>query len=127
LSRAEGWNNEITEVMALNKPIIATNYSAHTEYLTEKNSYRVEITEKEKAFDDKWFNGEGNCAKLGDAQLDQTVDYMKYVYTNNIKTNPEGLETAKKYSWTNTANIISNQIFSRIIKNANTKNKKRRR
>ena len=126
LSRAEGWNNEIVETMALNKPIIATNYSAHTEYCTKDNSYLVDITETEPAFDDKWFKGEGNWAKLDKDQLDQTIFHMRSVYSNNIKTNPNGLETAKKYNWTNTAQIISSQIFKTDY-HANTKKKRRRK
>ena len=31
-SRAEGWNLELLEMMSMNKPVIATNYSAHTEF-----------------------------------------------------------------------------------------------
>lgn len=127
LSRAEGWNNEIIETMALDKPIIATNYSAHTEYCTEKNSFLVNINKLEKAFDDKWFNGEGNWAKLDSDEMEQTVNHLRFVYNNNIKTNPHGLETAKLYSWTNTAQIISSQIFNRDTKNANSRKKRKRR
>lgn len=110
-SRAEGWNNEIPECMAMNKPIIATNYSAHTEYCNNKNSYLIDITELETANDGKWFLGNGNWAKLADQQLEQLVNYMKNVYKNNIKNNPNGLETAKKYNWANTADIIYNHVF----------------
>jgi len=123
LSRAEGWNNEIIESMALNKPIIATNYSAHTEYCNSKNSFLVNITDTEPANDGKWFHGQGNWAKLDNNTMDQTVEYLRYVYSNHIDSNPEGLLTAKKYSWTNTAKIISNTL----IKNnsyANTKTKR---
>lgn len=111
LSRAEGWNNEILESMALNKPIITTYYSAHTEYCDENNSFLISIDETEVANDNKWFFGHGKWAKLGDEQLEQTVDYMRYVYKNNIRTNPGGLQTAQRYSWSNTSNIIQQTIF----------------
>jgi glycosyltransferase involved in cell wall biosynthesis len=111
LSRAEGWNNEILETMALNKPIITTNYSAHTEYCNENNSFLIYVDETEPANDGKWFFGEGNWAKLGDKQLEQTVNYMRNVYKNNIITNQFGYETAQKYSWINTVQIIYDQIF----------------
>ena len=125
LSRAEGWNNEIIESMALNKPIIATYYSAHTEYCNDNNCYLVHIEETEIANDNKWFHGEGSWAKLADNELDQTVNYMRYVYNNNITTNKPGIETAKEYNWTNTANIIYNNIFERP--NDAAAQKKRRR
>lgn len=127
LSRAEGWNNEIVESMAMNKPIIATNYSAHTEYLTDKNSFMVNIDTIEPANDGKWFNGFGNWAKLDKKQLDQSVDYMRYVYHNNVKTNKDGLLTASHYTWNNTANHILTTLNSNNSYYANTKTKPKRR
>lgn len=120
LSRAEGWNNEIPECMALNKPIITTNYSAHTEYCDKNNSYLVDIDELETANDNVWFFGNGKWAKLGEKQLEQTVEYMRYVYKNNISTNPNGLKTANYYSWENTCSIIDN-VMMRNNSYANTK------
>ena len=127
LSRAEGWNNEIVESMSMNKPIIATNYSAHTEYLTSDNSFMVDVTETTPANDGKWFNGFGNWAKLGQDQLDQTIHYLRHVYHNSIKTNPAGLVTAQKYSWNNTANIILDTFNRNNSYYANTKTKSKRR
>tara|TARA_R100000278_G_scaffold29947_2_gene27650 strand:- start:9250 stop:10329 length:1080 start_codon:yes stop_codon:yes gene_type:complete len=106
LSRGEGWNNEAVETMALNKPLIITNYSAHTEYVNPSNSYLVDITETEPANDGIWFHGQGNWAKLGFPQIEQTIEHMRYVYKNNIRDNPKGLETAQKYTWQNTTDEI---------------------
>lgn len=109
-SRAEGWNNEIPECMAMNKPIIATNYSAHTEYCDKNNSYLIDIDELEPAIDNQWFFGNGKWAKLGKKQLEQTVEHMRYVYNNHIMTNEYGIKTANKYSWNNTCSIIDNTL-----------------
>jgi glycosyltransferase involved in cell wall biosynthesis len=103
VSRAEGWNLELLEVMAMNKPVITTNYSAHTEFCDKNNSFLIDITEKETAFDGKWFLGHGNWAKIGQQQIDQTIDYMRYVYKNNIRTNIHGIKTGQKYSWQHSA------------------------
>jgi len=111
-ARAEGWNNEILEVMALNKPIITTNYSAHTEYCIKHNAFLIDIDELTIAEDGKFFNGEGKWADLGEKQMDQTVEYLRKVYKENIKTNPKGLQTAKKYTWDNTASIITKEMFN---------------
>lgn len=113
LSRAEGWNNEILECMAMNKPIIATYYSAHTEYCNDKNSYVVHVEDKEIAEDGKWFFGNGSWAKLGDNELAQTIDYMRYVYSNKISSNPDGITSAEKYAWANTSKIILDTIISK--------------
>lgn len=110
-ARAEGWNNEIPEFFALNKPVICTNYSAHTEYCDKNNSFLIDIDGLCPAIDNKFFDGFGNWADFSDNQYDQTVEYMRYVYKNNIRTNPNGLNMAKKLTWSNTANIIYNHLF----------------
>ena len=127
VSRAEGWNNEIIETMAMNKPVIVTNYSAHTEYCNHNNSYLVDVTETEPANDGKWFNGFGNWAKIGPNQIEQIVHHMKYVYNNHIDSNQNGLITAQKYSWNNTANIITSTLIKNNSYYANTKTKTKRR
>jgi glycosyltransferase involved in cell wall biosynthesis len=105
-SRAEGWNMELLETMSMNKPVIATNYSSHTEFCNSKNSFLVDITDKEKAVDGKAFLGQGNWAKIGQAQKDQIIDYMRYCYQNRLCTNPDGINTANQYSWINSANTM---------------------
>lgn len=106
ISRAEGWNNEILETMAMNKPVIATNYSAHTEYCTKENSYLVDIDSVEPAIDGIWFDGFGKWAKIGAKQIEQTIEHMRYCYKNRIRTNPNGLETSHRFTWENSANSI---------------------
>lgn len=109
-SRAEGWNLELLETMSMNKPVITTNYSAHTEFCNSNNSYLVDIRDKELAEDGKAFQKQGSWAKLGQKELDSFIDHMKYVVKNNINTNLNGVLTAKKYSWKNSATILSGCI-----------------
>jgi hypothetical protein len=103
VSRAEGWNLELLETMSMNKPVIATNYSAHTEFCNNSNAHLVSIEETEKAIDNKWFHGEGNWAKIGSKQKEQIIHYMRDIYTNNISTNLSGVETGRKFTWKNSA------------------------
>ncbi|MFM7980727.1 MAG: glycosyltransferase, partial [Candidatus Fonsibacter sp.] len=70
ISRAEGWNLELLETMAMNRPAIASFYSAHTEFCNKDNAFLVDITNTEKAFDGKAFNGQGNWAQIGQSQVD---------------------------------------------------------
>jgi glycosyltransferase involved in cell wall biosynthesis len=105
-SRAEGWNLELLESMAMNKPVITTNYSAHTEYCNSNNSFLVDIDDIEPAYDGKAFQKQGNWAKINQQQKDELIDHMRYVYKNKIRHNPEGLKTANSLSWNNTSSII---------------------
>jgi glycosyltransferase involved in cell wall biosynthesis len=110
ISRAEGWNLELLETMAMNKPAIATNYSAHTEFCNSNNCYLVDINETEPAYDGKAFIRQGNWAKIGQQQIDQIIHYMRYVYKNNKKENIAGLNTALELSWKNSAEILNRCI-----------------
>ena len=103
LSHAEGWNLELLETMAMNKPVISTNYSAHKEFCNENNCLLVDIEEKEKAYDGKAFQGQGYWAKIEQKQIDRTIDYMRFLYNNRLNTNENGVETSKIYSWENSA------------------------
>lgn len=98
--RAEGWNLPLLEMMACNKPVIATNYSAPTEYLKEENAYLLDY-EMESAQDNEWkqFNGQFQWAK---PNVDQLVEWMRYVYKQR-PANLQGVLTAKQYTWTNSA------------------------
>lgn len=109
-SRAEGWNMELLESMAMNKPVIATDYSAHTEFCTASNTFLIPIDELEPAHDGKAFKGQGNWAKIGQKQIDMCIDYMRYLCFKQISTNPNGLNTAKQYSWNQTASLIQKYI-----------------
>ena len=110
-SRAEGWNLELLETMAMNKPVIASNYSAHTEFCDSNNSYLIDIHETCPAQDGKFFQGQANWAKIGQKQIDQMVEYMRYLYSNNIRNNPNGVKTGQRFSWSNTADKIINSVY----------------
>lgn len=106
ISRGEGWNLELLETMAMNKPVIASNYSAHTEYCTPENSFLVDMPETELALDNKWFFGTSNWGKIGSDQIDQTIAYMRKCFEEHIIDNPAGLETAQKLSWKNSCHQL---------------------
>ena len=106
-SRGEGWNLELLEMMAAGKHVIATDYSAHTEFCTQENCGLVPIKDVEPAFDNKWFFGQGNWAKISDVEIDILVKKMKnFVESYKPEVNSAGVKTAEKFSWENTANEI---------------------
>ena len=107
-SRAEGWNLELLEMMSCGKHVIATDYSAHTEFCTKDNSLLVTIEEKEIAYDGKWFTGNaGEWAKLGDSQVEQMVVHMRDIHkrkqSDSLGINEGGVATAQEFSWSNSA------------------------
>tara|TARA_R100001163_G_C5066816_1_gene205477 strand:- start:57 stop:1130 length:1074 start_codon:yes stop_codon:yes gene_type:complete len=107
-SRAEGWNLELLELMACGKHVIATDFSAHTEFCSKDNAYLVSIDKTEKAFDGKWFDGKtGNWAHIGDDQINQIADHMKNIHelkqSGSLGINNGGLEAAGRFTWDNSA------------------------
>lgn len=107
-AKAEGWNLELLESMAMGKPVIATNYSAHTEFCNKDNSFLVEIDDVEPAYDGIWFDGnKGNWAYIGESQKEQIIEHMRYCYKNRPQ-NAVGIETGKKFTWANSAKELIN-------------------
>ena len=113
-ARAEGWNLELLEMMSCGKHVIATNYSGHTEFCNKDNCKLVEVTEMEDAKDGKWFHGQGQWAHLGESQIDQLVEHMQAIHKlkqeDNLNVNQAGIDTAKKFSWSNTAKEIAQAV-----------------
>lgn len=109
-ARAEGWNLELLEMMAIGKPVIATNYSAHTEFCTPDNSFLVDISSTEEAFDGNWFFGQGKWARMSPVVINRFCDYLGYCYENKIVNNPAGIETGKLFTWDNTASELMKVI-----------------
>lgn len=111
-ARAEGWNLELLEMMAIGKPVIATNYSAHTEFCTESNCFLAEVPYLELAYDDVWFFGQGKWAKIGHATENALRKHMRYCYENKVVNNPAGIETGQKFTWANTVKTLVKIIKS---------------
>ena len=113
-SRAEGWNLELLEMMSCGKHVIATNYSAHTEFCNRDNCRLVKVDNLEEARDDKWFFGDGKWASIEESQTDQIISHMREIHNlkqqEALKINEAGLKTAKKFSWANTTQEIINAL-----------------
>jgi len=114
-SRAEGWNLELLEMMAMGKHVIATNYSAHTEFCTPVNSRLINIDNLETAFDGVFFDGQcGLWAELAQEQKDVTIEYMRDVHTlkqdGQLIASQNGIDTGKQFSWKNSAQELINGL-----------------
>jgi glycosyltransferase involved in cell wall biosynthesis len=114
-SRAEGWNLELLEMMSCGKPVITTDYSAHTEFCTEENSHKIKPKGTEKAFDGMYFKEDdlGSWASLKGTEK-EFIDVLRSVYEQWKKdgdvVNKEGIETAKRMGWDSTANKVKEAI-----------------
>jgi hypothetical protein len=110
-ARAEGWNLELLEMMACGKPVIATNYSAHTQFCNPENCSLIQIDNNEIAYDNKWFFGQGEWAELGPDQLEQLVHHMRTIASGGPGISKKGVETAKHLSWSRAADKLQEIIY----------------
>jgi glycosyltransferase involved in cell wall biosynthesis len=106
---AEGWNLELLEMMALGKQVIATNYSAHTEFCNEGNAHLIAPLNLVPAYARPWFYGQGEWASFDKEQLANT---LKEVYSSNEyrEINHSGILTGKLFSWENAARKLVQTI-----------------
>lgn len=102
-SRAEGWNLELLEMLAMGKDVIATDYSAHTEFLNNENGRLLKVDKLETAYDGVWFKGQGEWAAMAEPQIEQLVEHMRAIHRGEKKLNRAGIETAERFTWANTA------------------------
>lgn len=115
-ARAEGWNLELLEMMACGKHVIATNYSAHTEFCNKDNCMLVDIDELEQAKDGVFFSGShGEWGAISENSKEQIVEHMrnahrlKQAFSNTIP-NPKGIETANQFTWKHSAQELLNGL-----------------
>ena len=115
ISRAEGWNLELLEMMSLGKHVITTNATAHTEFANKDNAMLVEVGESEEAFDGIFFKGGiGNWPSLTNKSTEQVVEYMREVHkkkqSGQLPLNIDGISTARTYSWWRSAEQVLENI-----------------
>ena len=110
-ARAEGWNLELLELMSCGKHVIATNCTGHTEFCDNNNTMLVEVDEMETAFDGVFFGGQGEWFSMKEKQIDQLVEHMRDFHNSKKgSVNQAGIETANKFTWTETANKVLNLV-----------------
>ncbi|WP_411280678.1 glycosyltransferase [Gemmatimonas sp.] len=106
ISRAEGWNLEALEMLSCGRQVIATNYSAHTEFLNGSNARLVEIDGVQQARADAL----GAWAAWDTRQHDALVEQLCAVHaarrSGPLPLNEAGLDTAKQFSWTSAARSL---------------------
>jgi glycosyltransferase involved in cell wall biosynthesis len=104
ISRGEGWDLPLTEMLACGLPTIATNCLGHSEYLLNTPTIQKELiitnTEKELAVDNIWFKGEqGDWDKLN---VDEFIANFEKTFQNETyKNKNEELANymENNYSW----------------------------
>lgn len=105
-SRAEGWNMELAEMLAMGKPCIATNCTAHTEYVGEAGCRLIEMGPNELACDNMWFMEQGGWPSFEEDQFDQLVQHLRTAHREKQQGTLAPTQWPARLTWTNTAQRI---------------------
>jgi len=81
-TRGEGWGMPITEAMASALPVIATNWSGPTEYLTTKNSYPLKFSGLVPVPSKEMFLGSMADSVWAEPDFDELRSLLRHVFDN---------------------------------------------
>lgn len=102
-SRAEGWNLELSEMLAMGRYCIATDYSGHTEFASPSFCQLISPGRLVPAYDGVYFHGQGRWADFGEDQLEQLVVYMREIHQKKqegtLSLNERGVQGMQNFTW----------------------------
>ncbi|KAL8538884.1 hypothetical protein ACS0TY_000765 [Phlomoides rotata] len=115
-SRGEGWGRPIVEAMAMSLPVITTNWSGPTEYLSNENSYPLRFEGMSEVKDGP-FKGH----LWAEPSVDELQVLMRRVMSNRDEAKRKGVEARvdmmRRFSPETVAEDIVNH-FQRMVNDA---------
>lgn len=83
-TRGEAWGLHLTEALAMEKPVIATNWSGQMEYLNDGNSYLININGLSPIEDPVMLQIEPGYygQKMAEPSVEHLQELMRHVYNN---------------------------------------------
>ena len=89
-TRAEGWGLPILEAMSCGLPVIVTNYSGPTDYLTEQIAYPIPIEKLVHVYDPVFFADGAALGEWAQPDLSALKTLMRHVYENRAEAKRKG-------------------------------------
>lgn len=111
LHRAEGFGLTIAEAMQLGKPVIATNYSGNTDFMTEQNSYPIpyQLIELRKDV------GPYRKGQMwAEPDMEAAAQAMRQVLENTDKAQRRGIQAARDITSRYSPEVFASQAMARL-------------
>lgn len=105
-SRGEGWGRPVVEAMAMSLPVIVTNWSGPTEYLTEENSYPLPVERMSEVMEGPF---EGHL--WAEPSVDKLQNLMRHVMNNPGEAKAKGRQAREDM-----INRFSPEIVAGIVR-----------
>ena len=110
-TRGEGWGMPILEAMACGMPVIATNWSAQTDFMNQDNAFPLNV--------ERMINASAKCPyydgfNWAEPSYEHLRYLMRWVFENPIEASTKGSLAASdvrsNWTWTNTASAIKKRV-----------------
>ena len=123
-ARAEGFNLEAAELLAMGRHVILTNYSGHTAYAEAAGAVMIPVGDVEPADDGQWFFSQdpawegkpGKWAVLGEAQVNAFASAMRHIHderlAGRLDVNHAGVDFFRRWTWDAAARRIAEVAIS---------------
>ena len=109
-SRGEGWGRPYMEAMAMELPVIGTNWSANLEFMNIENSFLIDCSVVEIPKEEKIFHGQ----KWAEPDFNHLKSLMRHVYEHyelaKIKGTIARQDIGRKYSYNKISRIMMNRL-----------------
>eukprot|EP00042_Codosiga_hollandica_P039713 m.335449 g.335449 ORF g.335449 m.335449 type:complete len:341 (+) comp55678_c0_seq14:721-1743(+) len=118
-THGEGWGRPLMQAMAMGLPTIAPNWSGHTEFMNEENSFLVPVSQMVSAYPQQQQLTGGNAAdrsrhQWADIEVDDLRKAMRYVYAHQpiaaLTGRTASEQIRKKYSRKAVADLVTDRL-----------------
>ena len=110
-TRGEGWGMPVIEAMACGLPVIATNWSAHCDFMTEDNAYPLPVDALVPAIAKCPYYAGFNWAEPSYAHLRRL---LRHVYENQAEARAKGARASREIRENWTWDHAARKIIARL-------------